>query len=174
MAKTELQSAIATLKISMGCEFVPWSKSRAAKPNPILSDLSLNWKITLRRDGRDILATDYSAGIAHCPSYNQRDAMRPTVHFDETITKETETGRAATGFSKVIAPDLIDVVYSLSMDAEVLEHATFEDWAESFGYDTDSRAAEKTYRACIDIALKLRVGLGDDGLSMLREAAQDY
>ena len=30
------------------------------------------------------------------------------------------------------------------------------------------------YRACLDIALKLRAAIGEDGLAKLREAAQDY
>lgn len=42
------------------------------------------------------------------------------------------------------------------------------------GYDPDSRKAEAIYKACLEIALKLRNALGEDGLAKLREAAQDY
>lgn len=46
--------------------------------------------------------------------------------------------------------------------------------AETFGYDPDSRSAEKVYRACMEIALKMRAALGESGLSRLNEIFQDY
>jgi hypothetical protein len=56
----------------------------------------------------------------------------------------------------------------------VLDSGSFEEWAADYGFDTDSRKAETTYRACLDIALKLRNGIGEDGLRKLQEAFQDY
>ncbi|MGA9527144.1 MAG: hypothetical protein WBS24_03400 [Terriglobales bacterium] len=38
---------------------------------------------------------------------------------------------------------------------------TFEDFAAEMGYDSDSRKAEATWRACKDTALAVRVLLGD-------------
>jgi hypothetical protein len=60
------------------------------------------------------------------------------------------------------------------MDADAIDHATFADWASDFGYETDSRQAERIYKQCLEIGLKLRAMLGDSTLSELREAAQDY
>lgn len=76
--------------------------------------------------------------------------------------------------SKPILPDSLDVLYSLISDSDVLNHSAFEDWAGELGFDADSRKAESIYRACLEIALKLRAALGDDGVTRLAEIFQDY
>lgn len=172
-----LREAVAALDLAIKAEFVPWSKSRNARPNPKLSDRSLNWKITVQHKGHDVLTTDYQAGIGHCPSHNQRDSHRPTVDFVAEIEFETENGkpyRKRLVKDAAILPDTADVFYSLAMDADAIDHPNFESWASDFGYDTDSRKAEAIYRACLGIALKLRVALGENGLKRLRDACEDY
>ncbi len=146
MAKEEIQAFMAENKVTIESEFVPWSQSR----NKGEKHRSLNWRIRLLHAGRTILETDYSAGVAHCPSYRQG---RRTVD---------------------IAPDACDVIASLSMNSRVLDCSSFEEWAGEFGYDVDSRKAESIYRACLEIALKLRNGLGEEGLRALQNATQDY
>lgn len=45
-------------------------------------------------------------------------------------------------------PTAKSVLSCLAMDASGYENAgSFEDWCAEYGYDTDSRRAEKTYRA---------------------------
>jgi hypothetical protein len=174
------------LGLTMVSDFVPWSQSRnAGEKNP-----SLNWNVTIKRgvagagDSKTdvaILTTDYSAGCAHCPSYKQGDRSQ---HGYDVLVWECQNGlpRHAPYSSnpivpknnKPIRPDMCDVVHSLVMDSYVLDHATFESWASDFGYDADSRKAETIYRACLEIALKLRNGIGESGLARLREACQDY
>ncbi len=169
------------LGILMLADFVPFSQSL----NKNLKHLSLNWHIQLdlSNDGgtHGILTTDYSAGSAHCPGYKAGDK---SISRHNLVQWECENGRhghiATSGGimpaagNKRIEPDKADVLYSLAMDASVLDAPSFEEWASDFGYDTDSREAEKTYRACLDIALKLRNAIGEDGLARLREACQDY
>jgi hypothetical protein len=47
------------------------------------------------------------------------------------------------------------------MDASGAENArNFEDWASEYGYDTDSRAAERTYNVVVKQAAELREFLG--------------
>jgi hypothetical protein len=60
------------------------------------------------------------------------------------------------------------------MDAGALEYGGFEGWASEYGYDTDSRSAEATYLACLDIGLKLRASIGEAGLDQLRDLFADY
>lgn len=60
--------------------------------------------------------------------------------------------RMVTPFSQGSAhtepPTLEDVVNALVLDAAGFENArTFEDWCGEYGYDTDSRKAERTYNA---------------------------
>lgn len=60
-------------------------------------------------------------------------------------------------------PTLADVVYSLASDASAADTARdFADFCADFGYDTDSRKAERTYRACLDIAKRWARVFGSD------------
>lgn len=184
-AREKLEATIAALGLSVTAVFVPWSKSRAFKPGGKLNDRSLNWKVTIARNGREVLTTDYGAGIGHCPAYNNSKAFGCglSVYKAEAIEYETEHGKIARSAyggggirptNDAIKPDPIDVVWSLIQDASVLDAGGFESWAGDLGYDTDSRKAEAIYRECLDLALKLRAALGDEGLRQLQEAGQDY
>jgi hypothetical protein len=167
-AATKVDHIAATIEglgLSVESEFVPFSRSR----NHGEKVRNLNWRVTIKRNGRNVLTTDYSAGMAHCPSYKPH----PTVDENKRIAFECEHGLSSRG-GKPLAPKPADVIYSLVMDSGVLDAGGFEQWASEFGYDADSRKAEKIYRDCIDIALKLRAAIGDEGLSLLREAFQDY
>lgn len=180
----DLQATVDRLGLTVTSIFVPWSQSRnKGKKQP-----SLNWQVTLQKGGRDILTTDYMAGSGHCPAYK---APAKGLHGmggpnslirHEAINWECEHGRTArigqgTGMTfggAAIVPSLLDVIYSLVMDSDVLESVGFEDWASNYGYNVDSRQAEKTYRACLEIALKLRNGIGEAALAELREAFAEY
>jgi hypothetical protein len=182
----EIETLAAQMGLSLKTEFVPFSRSR----NKGEKSPSLNWKVTLWKglagpavplpsiEAHAILTTDYSAGCAHCPSYEQGNNNAPRA---VAVDAECETGYAhsimgmntrKTG--KRIAPSFADVLYSLVMDAGVIDYGNFEEWASAFGCDIDSRTAEHTYRSCLEIALKLRNGIGEEALAKLREAFTDY
>lgn len=169
-----IEAVAADLGLTMEAKFIPWSKSRNAGEKPH----SLNWLVTIKRNGRDVLTTDYMAGSGHCPSYQQgnSNACRAMA-----IDAECETGYAhridsmnPRRTNEQIMPKFADVLHSLASDSDVLDCGGFEEWAENYGMDTDSRKAEATYRACLEIALKLRAGIGEQGLATLREACQNY
>lgn len=188
--------AMAALGLTVAAEFVPLSQSRNADKigkthgglpsRDPLAGLTLNWRVTLRCGDRDILIADYSAGCGHCPSYRQTP---PQVRVHEQVAQlvrlECEHGKPAKwsgGMDRAyvpeggpfIMPDQLDVMHSLLLDAEVLDYPGFEDWAKSLGYDPDSRKAEAIYRECLEIALKLRSGIGDAAIERLQAAFQDY
>jgi hypothetical protein len=166
MAREEIEEFMTANRITVESMFIPWSRSR----NKGEKQPSLNWKVTIKKDGRHVLTTDYSAGMGHAPSYKHivsKDVMA-------SVKWECEYGKAARAAGKPILPDACDVLYSLAGDASVLDYSEFENWASDFGYDADSRKAEAIYRACLGTALKLRNGLGEDGLRALQEASQDY
>jgi hypothetical protein len=190
----KLTEAMDLLGLSITAEFIPFSKSRNAKENAKVSNMSLNWRVTLMRHDirrgevqpsrRAILTADYSQGIGHAPSYKQG---RLTVDDDTALRIECETGRKATGRKAtdhhgnlfhyvkgrpIPAPKASDVMESLLLDADVLDHSTFEEWATDCGYDPDSRSAERIYRTCLELALQMRNGIGEDGLRQLREALE--
>ena len=104
--------------------------------NPNMPDSNMDhWKCLLRRIGK---------------GSGDRGA-RMTVYFSQ--------GYGHNGKE----PKVASVLDCLASDASSIENARgFEDWASDFGYDTDSRKAEKTYRTCEHQAKRLRSFLGDD------------
>jgi hypothetical protein len=188
-----IERIAADLGLTMAAAFVPFSRSRNAKPGPFSRDgkpwRSLNWRVTLSRNGRPVLENvDYAQGEGHCPAYKlakQSDSFWPRRFGQvqgDAIAAECETGlkhvissgRIYPKGGRIAPPFLADVLHSLCRDASVIDHASFEDWAGELGYDPDSRAGEAAYRACLATGLALRAAIGDAGLERLREAAQDY
>jgi len=61
------------------------------------------------------------------------------------------------------APKADEVLGCLASDSAAIENTrSFEDWCAEFGYDSDSRKAEKTFKVCEHQAKRLRSFLGED------------
>lgn len=66
------------------------------------------------------------------------------------------------------APELPDVLDCMASDSATVENARgFEDWAGELGYETDSRAHEKIYKAVQRQRDKLKAFLGDEYETLL-------
>lgn len=157
--------------LAVEAEFVPFSRSRnAGEKMP-----SLNYRVTLFRNGRAILGPiDYSMGSGHCPAYQTAVGLKSSIYNSDRIANECQTGTTVNYPKRAILPNPIDVIHSLLLDGSAIDSGTFEEWASEYGYNPDSRKGEAIYRACLEIGLKLRAGLGDALLAELREAFQDY
>lgn len=98
-----------------------------------------------------------------------------TVHLkrkDETMTVPYRMGTGHATIVRALSweaadhliptpPKVEDVLDSLALDASAYENARgFEDFAGDFGYDTDSRKAERMYLECGETAKRLRFFLG--------------
>ena len=57
-------------------------------------------------------------------------------------------------------PQAAEVLSCLADDAAGVEYRGFEEWCSDYGYETDSRKAEKTFKACKHIAARLQSFLG--------------
>lgn len=180
-----LKAAITDLGLTVESVFVPVSRSRNAKDKHDPKSghpwsPSLNWRCTIKHNGRDILTTDYSAGSAHCPAYKESIKSlgnANSVDRHDAIMDECERGKGrifGPMSQKPILPQAHDVIWSLARDSDAIDYASYKDWADDLGYDPDSRKGEAIYRACLEIALKLRAAIGDAGLAKLREAGQGY
>ncbi len=72
------------------------------------------------------------------------------------------------GFGIHGEPTAADVLDCLASDANGLDNAgSFEEWANEFGYDTDSRKAERAYHAIERQASALQSLLGAEGYTQL-------
>lgn len=178
-----IEAIAAAAGLSVAVTFVPFSQSRNAKPGAKCSERSLNWRASLSVNGRPpFLETDYQQGIGHSPAYVAAKG-RITLDAERAVIGETESGKRwrlgnMTGVYQTAqalpAPTVADIVSCLILDGGAIDHATFESWADEYGYDTDSRKAESIYRACLETGLKMRAALGEKVLSDLRDAAAEY
>jgi hypothetical protein len=81
----------------------------------------------------------------------------PAMRYTEGMTVYFSQGAA-----HITPPTVEDVLESLASDAAGYENAReFEDWASEYGYDTDSRSAEKTFNAVKEQAEQLKSLLGE-------------
>jgi hypothetical protein len=150
-----------TLGITIDATFIPHDTPAGEAP-------ALRWRISVRRNGREFHATDYSAGCAHAPEYKKAKALTAAVKA------ECETGiRYGSRTVPVPPPPAADVVHSLLMDASGTDDR-FEDWAANCGFDPDSRAAERMFNACRDTAAALRRTFTAYELTALETAFVDY
>jgi hypothetical protein len=91
----------------------------------------------------------WSKTAAHWKCTLKIHKRRMTVYFSQ--------GSAHIGEPKLAA--VLDCVASDA--AELINSGTFEDWCSKYGYDTDSRKAERTYQTIKSQASKLRSFLND-------------
>lgn len=93
---------------------------------------------------------------------------QPMNHYRTTLHRSTADGRpkrVTITFSKGLGlqgePTATEVIECMIMDAQGLENSRyFKDWAADYGYDEDSRKAEKVYKAVNWQTLKLKRFLG--------------
>src|SRR5688572_19316451 len=91
----------AEIGLAYEAEFVPFSKSRNAKPDPRYNDFNLNWRIHLRRNGRT-LTTDYMQGVGHIPGAHRPKNMGfASIDNYNHIQKICETGKSGPQYSAV-------------------------------------------------------------------------
>lgn len=118
-------------------------------------------------------ASNYSVSCKIQPISSRPDNLmsdQPMFHYKVRIG----CGRRSfglyfsTGTSWTKQPVIDDVLNSLASDAAGYENAqSFEDWAAEYGYDTDSRKAEKIYRTVKRQAEQLKRTIGDEAYNDL-------
>jgi hypothetical protein len=183
---TEIDQALTAAGLTMAAVFVPQSKSRhAIKIGPDgkrtggyrgKGEPSINWSCTVRVDGRELWTGDYSQGSGHLPGVLGKVIGR-TGYVASFRVAACETGQAVQPDNRfgpaIKPPELRDVFYSLLMDSEAYA-MSFEEWADNFGYDRDSRKAEATYNECAAIGRALTARRSPAEIDRLRELFQDY
>ena len=75
-------------------------------------------------------------------------------------------------FGRITEPHPADIFYCLCSDYGVLDYHCYEDWADDYGYDRDSRRGEASYRKTLENALKLRAVIGETRIREIAELVQ--
>lgn len=185
---SKIDEGLAAAGLSMTAVFVPQSRSRHAISADKRSggycgkgEPCINWRCTVLLDGRELWAGDYAQGIGHVSkpvaAWIRRECGPDTcIAANAAYMELCETQKIARrGFpgNAIAAPLLRDVFYNILQDGDAYA-MSFEEWADNYGYDTDSRKAEATYRECAAIGRALNAGLSPEAVDGLRELFQDY
>lgn len=108
--------------------------------------------------------------------YAQLKDKTAELKFWEWVCAQKTGGIA--GARKLLAvrpPSLTDVVSSLLLDSSAFFNAeSFKEWAANFGYDSDSRQAEKIYNACNETGRQLSRGIPADDLAKIHEIMEGF
>ncbi len=101
-----------------------------------------------RIDARpDTVGSDWDATASHWKIQLRYGGKSLTTYFSQ-------------GSAHTDAPTVQDVLYSLILDSDSGAD-TFEDFCANCGYEVDSRKAEKTWKACKSINVRLSALLGN-------------
>lgn len=95
----------------------------------------------------------------HMPDWNDANHYKCKL----TMGRKQMTVYFSQGYGITHEPEAADVLNCLADDSAGVSNArSFEEWAEDYGYDTDSRKAEKTYKVCVKQAARLLSFLGEN------------
>lgn len=139
-----------------------------APKNPNMPDAHVGWSMTIECQGRKLETPFYQSALT---SKAMQDKNRPSdARGDNWATIRLWEKRAMRPM-----PTLEDVLSCLLMDASGYDNSrNFEDWASEYGYDTDSRTAERTYQTVAEQSKALRHLLGNDRYNEYLNAENDY
>jgi hypothetical protein len=180
MTMKALNDYLASIGVTYLVRFVPQSKSRnRANPKP-----SINWLYTLKSATGDMRGPFFQ-GIGHAPHYHavrrvdvKNAIARRASEYGTAFTSVKDAEREAFGeglgsCNPLPTPDAADIVNCLLMDANALDY-TFEYWCSEFGYDEDSRSAERAYNDCVQTARDLDRVFTSEQLAHMRGLLEGY
>jgi len=105
------------------------------------------------------IACEWADRNPHMPDWNDANHYKCKL----TMGRKQMTVYFSQSYGVSHEPEVVDVLNCLADDSAGVSNArSFEEWAEEYGYDTDSRKAEKTYNVCVKQAARLLSFLGKD------------
>lgn len=92
-------------------------------------------------------------------------------HFSCLIKygRRTMTVEFSQGSAHKVDPTLSDVLDCLASDIDGLTGGSFRDWCHEYGYDEDSRRAERMYRAICEQDKDIKYLMGGDYMILRHE-----
>jgi hypothetical protein len=172
----QIEQKLAEAGVKMTAQHVPTTYEPGSKEWQHIA-----WRVTLETP-RGKMDTDYKQGIGHLPNggkgyhriaYENNLVIAAMLKTGKVCRWAESLGRALVRKEALPAPKLADVFSSLILDAGAADYASFEDWADDFGYDADSIKSKGIYDACRDTALQLNRIIGAALIEELRPLAQE-
>jgi hypothetical protein len=142
----------------------------------------ITFDCVISKDGAKVWNGPYSMGVGHVKlshhsiPYDLEPVLNTVEKYGTTKNKMEHAKLAAfLAIKQKVVPSLSDVLYSILIDGSpYFDDETFEDWCANFGYDVDSRKAERMYRVCDDTGRQMVKALGREEIEKLRELFADY
>lgn len=138
------------------------------------------WSVTFKNKDK-AFSTEYYTGLGH-------RQIKKSAFFDSSIKwRKVDTMQYEPICNKdsmyyinwakqnliPVKPPAAGVLHSLCMDSQALA-MSFDDWANEYGYDSDSLKALNTYQACCKIAKDMLQVFTRKDIKALNELLQDY
>lgn len=143
---------------ALGFTLVSWNPTPHIDTETDLQDVA--YPVELRFKGKPVIATDFSVGLGYFGT--------PLEHLNafEACKRAVKQN---------IKPELSDVLHSLLLDGEAFfSGSTFEDWADEYGYSSDSIKAKSIWEECDRTGRILSRHVPSDVLDKAREILADY
>lgn len=166
MTSTEIEAAVDAL---LAEHHIKYEAKFKPTPQPNEKHPMIHWIVTI--GGQSF---DYFQGIGHLPESCRKFSDKEQRNIAELGCRLGFGGHSYGRPVKLISPVAASVLHCLCSDADAENHDTFEEWASEFGYDPDSRSAEKTYHLCLENARKLRRALGPVLMGKIAELVSEY
>lgn len=132
-----------------------------APKNPNMPETHVGWSMAIEYEGRKLETPFYQSASNF---YGKMPYMNSAIDVRNWERKHARP-----------MPTLEDVLSCLLMDASSYDDSrNFEDWASDYGYDTDSRTAERAYQTIAEQSKQLRHLLGNDRYNEYMNAENDY
>ena len=91
---------------------------------------------------KETFSFEYKTGVGLRKNWYDRNGMQTPKNWEDLILGQ------AKGEKKPVSPTIEDIFYSILLDSEAGEY-NFEDWADTFGFSSDSIEALNIYKACL-------------------------
>lgn len=140
--QTELEKALAAeTDLTMGVSYQGIGHDQWSQAD--------KWYVTIKSKNAEA-SFDYHTGLGH-----------------RFIIKRREDSWSGKQEDIPVEPAMSDVLNCLMTDATALDES-FKNWCDNFGYDVDSRKAERTYFECQELGEKVLRILGRERFERLR------
>ena len=121
-----------------------------------------------------MMKTEWADSNPNCDTFPQGSShWKCILRRRDAMADKQMTVYYSMGPAHCCEPTVHDVINSLALDSiGVADGQSFEEWAYEYGYETDSRAAERTYKACKKQTARLLTFLGGARFKKLRDCEE--
>ena len=183
--KTKIDELIARLGISMGHTQPTLESEETKRDGKPGFWHHLAFTVTLTRNGKTAWTGPYKMGLGNFKAKPSAKILGRAGQWEKIVrySSDRDLSKGAADALRIHishsilsgGPSLPGVLHSLLSDGEgYFDRLSFEEWAGNYGYDEDSRTAERMFHACQETGRKLSRAFTPAEIQELREAFQDY